>query len=32
MVPEKKIIRWKEYFVDLLNDTIPTNPMENTCT
>lgn len=32
MEPEKKIIRWKKYFVDLLNGTIPTNPIENICT
>lgn len=29
MEPEKKIIRWKEYFVDLLNGTIPPDPIEN---
>jgi len=27
--PEKKIIRWKEYFADLLNGTIPLNSIEN---
>lgn len=31
MEPEKKK-RWKEYFVDLLNGTILTNPIKNTCT
>jgi hypothetical protein len=30
MEPEKKIIRWKESFVDLLNDTILPNPIEKT--
>lgn len=29
MEPEKKIVRWKEYFVDLLNGTILTDPIEN---
>ncbi|KAL4104892.1 hypothetical protein QTP88_020168 [Uroleucon formosanum] len=29
MEPEKKIIRWKEYFADLLDGTIPLDPIEN---
>ncbi|KAL4111931.1 hypothetical protein QTP88_015797 [Uroleucon formosanum] len=29
MKPEKKIIRWKEYFADLLDGTIPLDPIEN---
>lgn len=32
MEPEKKIIRLKEYFSDLLNGTIPNNSIENTYT
>lgn len=29
MEPEKKIIRWKEYFANLLNGAIPPKPIEN---
>jgi len=27
--PEKKIIRWKKYFSDLMDGTIPLDPIEN---